>query len=242
MNLTAPNDALVATGCRLIRDEDESQWQALAASATPFHGPAWHRAVQVLGHESWVLATGSPHLTGVLPLSLRRSRLFGRSLVAVPAANQGGPIATDDDSRDRLLQGARHLAEALDVAYLELRAQPSPRPDPEMHIVDDRHVTVQVPLEDGEAKVLSRVRKRVRAYVRAAKRQGLSVGFGHEIDVFHDLYLQTMQRRGSPPFGRSFFAAILDAFGDRAEIGLVRLGDRPAAADPHADPHRHRDE
>ena len=78
---------------------------------------SWGRAVaDVLGHEPHYLCVEEGgRIAGVLPLALRRSRLFGTNLVSVPAANVGGPLADDDTSAQRLVEGATALARELNV-------------------------------------------------------------------------------------------------------------------------------
>jgi FemAB-related protein (PEP-CTERM system-associated) len=212
-------------------EAERSQWEALAAEASPFHGPTWHEAIGVLGHRSLVLATGTSQLTGVLPLVYRRSRLFGRSLVAAPAANRGGLVAVDEKSRVALLRGAWHLAAQLRAAYVEVRESVPTVPRLDVRRVSDRHVSVEVPLDGGQERVSRRIRKRTRRYARAAAREGFVVEFGRDLDALDAVYAETMRRRGSPRFGRRFFQSILDAFGDRAEVAVVRRGAEIAAAD-----------
>jgi len=232
MRLARAVAGLEDTGCRVLEGEGErAEWAALADTVTPFHGPGWERATRVLGHQHFVLGTGTPSLTGVLPLALRASRLFGKSLVAMPAANRGGLVATDEDSRVRLLRGACRLASNLGVAYLEIREQAGGAPGLDLRVVSDRHVVGEVPLNGGEAAVSSRIRKRTRKYARAAGKAGFCVEVGRDVDALHVVYSETMRRRGSPPFSRAFFSSILDSFGDLAEIAVVRRGPEVAAAD-----------
>ena len=212
-------------GCRLLEGEDErSQWASLAAGASPFHGPTWERAVRVLGHRHLILCT-------VLPLALRVSRIFGRSLVAMPAANRAGMVAVDDASRARLVGGACRLASHLGVSYLEIREHVLGGDGWGMRVAAGQHVVVEVPLAGGPQGVSSRIRKRTRSYARAARKAGFEVEVGRDLDAFYEVYLETMARRGSPPFGRAFFASILAAFGADAEIAVVRRGREVAAAD-----------
>jgi FemAB-related protein (PEP-CTERM system-associated) len=223
---------LSKTGCRILEGSVErGQWETLAASASPFHGPTWHEAIQVLGHRSVVLCTGKPKLTGVLPLVFRRSRLLGRSLVTAPAANRGGLVAADEESRVALLRGAWHLARQLRASYVEIRDDVAAVPGLDVRQVSDRHVSVEVSLDGGQEHVSRRIRKRTRRYARAASRDGFVVEFGRDVVALDTVYAETMRRRGSPRFGRGFFEAILRAFSERAEVAVVRRGTEIAAAD-----------
>ena len=74
------------TGRELVVEWDD--YCARHFAATPYHLWAWGRAVvTALGHEPYYLYTqDGGRITGVLPMFLRKSRLFGTNLVSVPAA------------------------------------------------------------------------------------------------------------------------------------------------------------
>jgi FemAB-related protein (PEP-CTERM system-associated) len=209
-------------------------WNAFVRAhpeGTPFHTTAWGDVVERdLGHRTMCLLTGAREITGVLPLYLRESRLFGRSLVSVPAANSGGLLASDSHSARALLDGATALARSLNVAFVELRGQ-SDEADEAGFVPQTGHVTVRVPLDEGAQAVESAIRGRLRKYVRAGKRAGLTVDFCRDTHGFYGVYLETMRRLGSPPFAMSFFAGLLSAFGDRAGIAVVRSEGEVVAAD-----------
>src|SRR6185436_11019105 len=105
---------------QLTGREPAREWDGYCAkhpAGTPYHLSAWVRAVAAaLGHEPhYLYAHEAGSVTGVLPLFLRKSRLFGTNLVSVPAANVGGPLADDDATAVRLLEEAVALAAELNV-------------------------------------------------------------------------------------------------------------------------------
>lgn len=63
--------------------------------------------------------------------------------------------------------------------------------------------------------------KDVRRCVRTARDHGVSVIDG-SVDAFYPLYLETMQRLGSPQFPKQFFASLADAFGESVAILLAQ--------------------
>ena len=88
-----------------------------------YHRYGWRRLNQAqLGHTCLYLeARVDGSVTGVLPLVLTNSRIFGRILCSLPFVNYGGPIAVDAETTRMLVEAAREHAARLRVDYLELR-------------------------------------------------------------------------------------------------------------------------
>ena len=108
-------------GCRRLAEGPASAaWDAYCRrhpEATPYHLTAWGRAVSdVLEHESFGLYTeGAQGVTGVLPLHLRRSPLFGTNLVSVSRRERMRPARRISDTAQRLIDGAIAIARELNV-------------------------------------------------------------------------------------------------------------------------------
>ena len=194
------------------------------------HLSAWGRTVErSLGHRQHsFLATRDGEVCGILPLFFVNSLLFGRFLVSSPAANSSGVLSADDESRSALLGAAEGLARDLEVDYVELRQHGRGIPGKP---ADESYITSVVPLNADPELVRKRIGKKLRRDLNRARRDGLSVVYGPELlDDFYSLYTGHMRRLGSPPYGRGFFAAIGDEFGDRADVVVVRQGGRSVAA------------
>ena len=88
-----------------------------------YHRFAWKRLNEErLGHSTIYLeARDGSQVTGVLPLVLTRSRIFGRILCSMPFVNFGGPVAVDAETSSQLVRAAQDRASRLGVDYLELR-------------------------------------------------------------------------------------------------------------------------
>src|SRR4051812_31673339 len=102
---------------------DEARWDAFAAAApeaTFFHLSGWRRVIETaFKHRTYYLmAERAGAVTGVLPLTLVKTRLFGASLISNAFSVEGGPIASDDDSRTALEDRAVELMEELRVPVL----------------------------------------------------------------------------------------------------------------------------
>jgi FemAB-related protein (PEP-CTERM system-associated) len=221
----------------LAGGERIAAWDAYCSrhpAATPYHVGAWGRAVcDALGHEAhYFYAEDAGRIVGVLPLFLRRSRLFGTNLVSVPAANVGGPLADDRDISSRLVLGAIELARERNVDFLELRGIAPDDPIAGALVLDaGRYVTVAIDLADGEANVWGRLSKGTRRRVRRAQDAGLTVELEGGVDAFYPVYTATVKRLGSPPFSRRFFDELQAGFGDSLQVGLARLESRVVAVD-----------
>ena len=123
MNALSPIGGLAV---RRAEAEDEPRLEAFLAAqggATPFHRPAWLRAVaRGCGHASHMLVAESfGAITGCLPLTHVRSRLFGSALVSSGFAVGGGILAADPASAAQLAAAAEALADELRCPSVELR-------------------------------------------------------------------------------------------------------------------------
>ncbi len=101
---------------RFLREQEQ---------ATPFHRPAWMRAIeQASRHRAHYLVarSGQRGIEGLLPLHHVRSPLFGSALVSSGFAVGGGILANDLETAQQLADAGWALAEDLNCPSLELRA------------------------------------------------------------------------------------------------------------------------
>jgi hypothetical protein len=83
---------------RPFRGGDEGRWENFVlcrAKGTFFHPAGWKRVIErAFGHRTYyLLAETDGAVSGVLPLTLVKSRLFGSSLISNAFAVRGGPRA-----------------------------------------------------------------------------------------------------------------------------------------------------
>lgn len=214
-------------------DSHRAQWDEFACSRADSsfsHLSAWGRVIeQALGHEQRsLMAVQGDQVRGILPLFQVRSRLFGRFLVSAPAANSAGLLAADEVVKAKLLDAARGLATSLNVDYAEFRQEGYGLTDLPS---DDSYVTTVVPLDADPDSLRKRIANKVRRDLNRARRDGLSVVYGHDLlGDFYSLYREHMRRLGSPAYGRPFFEAICTQFPDTADVVVVRQGGRSVAA------------
>jgi FemAB-related protein (PEP-CTERM system-associated) len=204
-------------------------------AATPFHLTAWSRvAADALDHAPrclYVERAGA--IAGVLPLFLRRSRIFGRTLVSTPAGTVGEPLADDDDGALQLVEAAIAIAREERVAFYECRGVvPGTAAARPLALDEGRYASFVVDLAGGEGAAWSRLRKSLRRDVRRARDAGLTFELGADLRAFYPVYAASVKRLGSPPFSRRFFACLRDELGDLVQVGLARLrGGRAVAVD-----------
>jgi hypothetical protein len=93
-------DSIDVSELRPGHEEEWDRYVGASPSATFFHLTGWKRVIEkVLERQCYYLAArrGS-EITGVLPISRVRSRLFGDCLVSLPLAVYGGICADDQAS------------------------------------------------------------------------------------------------------------------------------------------------
>nr|WP_297530158.1 FemAB family XrtA/PEP-CTERM system-associated protein [uncultured Roseateles sp.] len=207
-----------------LKDADGARrWDAFVQrcpSATFFHLAAWQRIIRKqFGHTGYFLyAERDGVIEGVLPLAENKSRLFGHALVGLPFAVYGGVAATSDDAARALEDEAQALARRLGVEHLELR-------NVERRHLDWPHQDLYVTfrkeiLEDEEANMLAIPRKQ-RAMVRKGIKNELKAEIDRDVSRFFALYADNVHRHGTPAMPKRYFQALLDEFGDAAEVLIV---------------------
>lgn len=213
-------------------------WDAYVAThpdATPFHTRAWCEAVTAAtGHRCYLLAEydRNGQIIGLLPLHHVRSLLFGQALVASGFAVDGGILADNLDVAMVLADAAADLACSLGVPSVELRGGPLPDGDgwygeEGVYAGFERDLAA-----DDEAELLAVPRKQ-RAEVRKALASELTVTCGRDAaeraDHYH-IYATSVRNLGTPVFPEKLFDAVLDAFGEAADILTIRSGGRAVAS------------
>src|SRR3954451_4799428 len=112
---------------RNLAPGDERRWDDFVAScpeATFFHLAGWRRVIETaFRHRTfYLMAERDGAVTGVLPLTLVKTRLFGTRLIANAFCVRGGPIAADAASLEALDAAAVELVEELRAPVLEFRS------------------------------------------------------------------------------------------------------------------------
>ncbi|SMC26405.1 FemAB-related protein, PEP-CTERM system-associated [Desulfacinum hydrothermale DSM 13146] len=209
---------------------DRAAWDAYVAAhprGTPFHTTAWKQMVELsFDHRSTYLVAEefrrvgeSPALVGVLPLFEMRSRLFGHYFLSVPFAESGGVLADSPQVERVLIHDATALVARRDAAYLELRNR---RPVDGLP-TKDLYVSFRKEMASDPDQNLKAIPRKSRRMVRVGMKRGLWSETGsHLLDTFYQILAANYHRLGTPVFSRRLFRNLLDAFGRRAQILVVR--------------------
>jgi FemAB-related protein (PEP-CTERM system-associated) len=235
MNMAAPIDRSTLRAVDLA-DADEAARIAgfvrASEGATPFHLPAWSQAVaEGTGQKAhYLVAERHGTILGVLPTTAIRSRLFGNALVSAGFAVGGGILAADPAVAAGLAGLAIERARACDSPSIELRG--GVLPEGWERIEGDHAGFIRALAADDDAELKAIPRKQ-RAEVRRALGNGLSVAVGRDEAArrqHYAVYATSVRNLGTPVFPRRLFDAVLDRFGEDADILTVGRDGQPLAS------------
>jgi FemAB-related protein (PEP-CTERM system-associated) len=202
---------------------------------TPFHRPCWLSAVAA-GTANRALALVAERRGAVrayLPLNEIHSPLFGRMLASSGFAVGGGLLADEGFAADPLFAMLEELALRRSCPAIELRGGALPEDRPGWTIRRDSHSGFVLPLAlNDEAQLLAIPRKQ-RAEVRKGLDRDLTIEVGtsaRDRAAHYAVYAESVRNLGTPVFPRALFDAMLDGFGEDADILTVRHLGAPVAS------------
>ncbi len=199
-------------------------------SSSIYHHYIWRSLYHDVFHKEtfYFVARRGGAVTGVLPLVRQRSLFFGDYLVSLPFVNYAGVLAADAESELALVEAGCALAEKIGVSHAEYRGY-SPLPK----LVSRQHkVAMRLALPETTDKLSKSLGAKVRSQIKRPIRENAKVQFGGSnlIDEFYEVFSINMRDLGTPVYGKDIFYWILSTFPDRAEIALVTVEDKTAAA------------
>lgn len=215
-----------------LTDADRARWDEFVLGfppATFCHRAGWARVIErAFGHRThFVYAERDGRVTGVLPLTEIRSRLFGHALVSNAFAVYGGPAAVDEASRAALVAHATGLLESTGAGHLEFRSIDAQTPG--WVVKDGLYVTFRRDISPDHDKNLTAIPRKQRAEVRKGIANGLSTRVGHDARALHRVYGESVRNLGTPVFPRRYFELLCAEFGEDAEILVVEDSGEPIA-------------
>jgi FemAB-related protein (PEP-CTERM system-associated) len=216
--------------CAPTASGEWNDFLAKQSSGSFYHLYEWSQINRSqLGHESFFLtARDSDALQGVLPLTMVSSPLFGRILCSMPFVNYGGPCTANAAAATSLIAAARTLAHERKAKYLELRCAAPCETDMQL---STRKISMSIAL-DADANVLfERFASKHRTNIRRSFKNGLEVrsGGAELLPTFYRVMEESWRSLGTPFYSRSYFAAIMQTFGERTRIFVCSRGDEPVA-------------
>ena len=214
--------------------QDGAAWDGYVArhpGASACHAFAWRGVIaKAFGHDTrYLAATSADGISGVLPLVLFRSRIFGRFVVSMPFLNYGGVLADSPEAETALLAAAMEETRRAGAQDLELRhtCQMFPRLQAKRH-----KVAMDVALLTSEEAQWQAIDRKVRNQVRKGQKSGLHVALGGAelLDAFYAVFARNMRDLGTPVYGIRWFGEVLTAFRDASRLFVVYSGPQPVAA------------
>ncbi|HKR16786.1 FemAB family XrtA/PEP-CTERM system-associated protein [Rhizorhapis sp.] len=237
MNAPFNPDALAVTLADLDDPAELSALELFVRSrpdSTPFHRPAWIKAVATgTGQKAHYLVArdAAGAIRGVLPLTEIRSWLFGRALVSSGFAVGGGMLADGDHVAETLAQACWTLAESLGCTTAELRGGPAPAGG--WVTKSKTYMGFRKPLETDDEAQLQAVPRKHRAELRKGLANNLQFEIGRDRrlrDIHYALFARSVHNLGTPVFPRTLFEAVLDGFGEDADIAVVFHHGKPVSS------------
>ena len=210
------------------------EWDAFVEShplGSFYHRAGWMRLNQKqFGHDcAYFAARAGGSITGVLPLVLTDSRIFGRILCSLPFVNFGGPLAADVDSQRQLILAARDLAARRRARYLELRCvEPLDTDMP----VSLHKLSMTLELASDPELLWGRFASKHRTNIRRVYKDGLVVKAGGRelLPEFYSVMQRSWRDLGTPLYAPDYFRAIVEEFPDQTRVFVCHRDGEPLAA------------
>lgn len=198
-----------------------------------FQRPAWLQAVaEGCGQDGLFIVAqdAGGRLVGLVPVTQMRSRLFGRAMVS-SAFGVGGGILAEPETAQAFADLLWHRAQDGGFASVELRGGTPPGESWEAQ--EGAHANFARDLAaDDDAELLAIPRKQ-RAEVRKAIGFGLEVEIGRstrDLLAHYGVYAASVHNLGTPVFPRKLFEAMINRFGQEADILTIRKDGVPLSS------------
>jgi FemAB-related protein (PEP-CTERM system-associated) len=207
-------------------------WNAFAdVHGTVYHQWEWQRVFEdAFGHECvYLAAADDQQIVGILPLVIIRPPLGHAYAVSLPFVDGGGVRVRSEDAAARLLTEASALMDARGLSHIELRHEEAQfRGLP----VRQHKVDMRLPLPASAAGAWEALDRKIRNQVRKAEKSGLTVrqGGAELVDAFYRVFAHNMRDLGTPVYSPRLFAAVCEAWRERARITVVDYDGRVIAA------------
>jgi FemAB-related protein (PEP-CTERM system-associated) len=207
------------------------EWQRIVGELSQSHlahAPEWCTIIQsAYGHDPLYLrAEHGDGAVGLLPAFVVRRPVGGTVVTSMPFLDAGGPCSDSAGLAHVLVESLAEEARRVGARVMELRCtEKLALAFPPL----ENKVTLTLSLPGDPDRLWRHFDPKVRNQIRKAERSGLSVEFGgaEKLTSFYDVFALRMRDLGSPVHALGFLRAVVDAFGERARIGVVRKDRTP---------------
>src|SRR5205085_9693660 len=164
----------------------------------------------------YLIAERRSAVTGVLPLTLVRTKLFGASLISNAFCVEGGPVAADDASLKALEDSAISLMQELRVPVLEFRNYDERRGD--WPTRNDLYASFRRQIDPSVEANLRGIPRKQRAMVRKGIQNGLRSEQDPNVDRLFRVYAESVHKLGTPVFSKRYFEILVNVFAQHSDI------------------------
>ncbi|HHT9125426.1 MAG TPA: FemAB family XrtA/PEP-CTERM system-associated protein [Candidatus Brocadiia bacterium] len=218
---------------KVLSTEEREEWDSYAQTSqegTVYHLTAWKGIIEnIFGHKTCYIYTKEhDKITGILPLVLMRSLLFGKFIISVPFFNYGGICTSDESARKALLNHAIEIAKGVNAEFIEFRH--SKNNDLELPVKLSK-VCMVLKLSSVE-EVWGNFKSKLRNQIKRPEKAGMIARIGglEELDNFYFVFARNMRDLGTPVYPKNFFRIILEKFPEHSRICTVLIKDKPVAS------------
>ncbi len=232
VHLLSPSEVPAkAVQVKPLEEGDFAAWDRFVQihpKATFFHQIGWKKVMEsTYGYKPYYFcAKKGERIVGIAPAFFISNWMTGRCLISLPFAVYGGVCADDLESEQALIGHLEHLAEELEVEYLELRDRGGDIRNGYHH--NSRHSTFTIPLVSDTDAIYKAFPKDIRYMVRKADKANLRVERGFDLlNTFYELMTINLRRLGTPAFPKQLFQNLIREYPGQIDLTVVYAGTQP---------------
>ena len=197
--------------------------------ATPYHLIAWKQAIQHAYHHEcfYLIAEQDSKIIGILPLVKISPPLLTGSICSLPFCDVGGMLVSDAKAEHFLLTKAKVIARMHTSHNLHLR-QSAQESDAEIKSEAEsaeQKVRMILPLPDSSDALSASFKSKLRSQIKKAAKNNITYSQTNDpaaIASFYGVMQANMHLLGSPVHSKKWFESIINFYGDKAQIGIVK--------------------
>ncbi|MCP4117319.1 MAG: GNAT family N-acetyltransferase [Desulfobacteraceae bacterium] len=200
------------------------------------HLLAWKTAVEkAYGFKScYMMAEKVPggRIVGILPLIHHHFPFLKGELISLPFCDSAGSLADSPAIEKELMRGALEIAKSKGISRIVIRSSTPLGAIEKERALNDNKVRMVLKLPRDSATLLASFKAKLRSQVKKPMRDGLTSQIGGKelLREFYPLFSENMRDLGSPVHSARWLRAVLESFGSRAHLFLVRMPDNSPAA------------
>jgi len=217
----------MAIDVTLLKSEDFSRWDKFVRSneeGTFCHLSGWKTVIEKGAGQAcpYLIAKNGGVIVGVLPLTIKRHFLFGKALISNMFCVYGGALGNDESVIDALYEHAWKMAEESGLPELEIRGDVANHTKSIDWVSTSDSATFGITLAETAEEQLLAIPRKQRAVIRKSLKNGLTTDWNGSLDIFYDLYAQSVLSLGTPVFPKSLFEELKSTFGDSVQIQITK--------------------